>query len=162
MQTRRWGGIAIHAIRTEFELRREKLKALGIDTFEDWTNKRGKIAHYLSHDWCRVTDGPFDPQHPDRTPTHPDWVKVQEAFPSWTGEPLGELAPLRRLPIRADNLLQQVAGTLISYHARVGTDIDNNDTFVHESLYALLDLLGDRDMAEEVRRRAVELGAAPR
>jgi hypothetical protein len=62
----------------------------------------------------------------------------------------------------ADKLLQQVAGALVSYHARIGTDIDSNETFIQESLCDLLDLLEDREMAEEVRRRAVELGAPPR
>jgi hypothetical protein len=54
--------------------------------------------------------------------------------------------------------LQQLLGVLVSYHARVGTTVDSNETFVHESMYALLDLTERKDMADEVRRRAIELG----
>lgn len=159
MQTRRWGGVVIKAIRAEFELHREKLKLLGVDSINDWWEKRGAVTSYLSHEWCRVTASKVDSTHTDRAPTHRDWIKIQDAFTDWAGSAVGDLSPLPRLPIRADHLLEQVAGALVSYHARVGTNIDNNETFAHESFYALLDLLDVRDMAEEVRRRAVELGA---
>jgi hypothetical protein len=158
MQTRRWGGIGSPAIRAEFQVRREKLKSLGVDSLDDWWEKRGAITHYLSHEWFRLTDSEVDSDHTDRAETHADWLTVQEAFREWSGEPVADLAPLPRLPIRADNLLQQVIGTLVSYHARVGTNIDASEDFAHESMIAILDAIEDRDMADEVVRRALELG----
>jgi hypothetical protein len=112
MQTRRWGDIATNAIRVEFEIRREKLKALGVDSINDWWDKRGSITQYLTHDWCRVTDGEVDSRHADRALFHPDWVKVQEAFPVWAGEPLGDLSPLSRLPIQQTNCCNKSPGRL--------------------------------------------------
>jgi hypothetical protein len=163
MQTRRWGGLGGNsAIRAEFELRREKLKALGIDSVADWRAKRGAVTHYLTHEWLRITASEVDPKHPDRAPVHPHWTAIQDAMAAWSGAPVAELEPLPRLPIRADHLLQQVVGALVSYHARVGTNIDSEDAFAHESMAAILDTIEGRDLAEEVRRRAVELGVARR
>jgi hypothetical protein len=163
MQTRRWGGLSGgQAIRVEFELRREKLKSLGVESVFDWFDKRGSITHYLSHDWFRMTDGEVDPQHPDRSPTLPDWVLAQDALANWSGDSLCELLPLPKLSINADHLLQQIIGALISYHARVGTVVDGNEAFIHESLTALLDQIEDRDMAVETARKALELGVTRR
>lgn len=158
MQTRRWGGIGFPAIRAEFQLRREKLKALGVDTLADWWEKRGSITYYLAHDWFRLTAKEVDPKHPERAGTHRDWVTVQEAFLDWSGKPVAELSPLPKLPIRADNLLQQAIGTLVSYHAKIGTLINESEAFAHESMIAILDAIKDRDMADEVLRRALEIG----
>ena len=162
MQTRRWGEIGSDAIRVEFQLRREKLKSLGVDCVSNWWEKRGSITHYLTHEWFRVTSEVVDSDHAKRTPTHSDWERVQEAFAAWSGEPLAQLRPLPKLPIRADNLLRQVIGTLVSYHAQVGTNIDGNEAFAHESFVAVLDEIEKRNMASEVLRRALEMGVLRR
>lgn len=117
---------------------------------------------WLTHEWLRITASAVDPQHPDRAPVHPDWIAIQDAMADWSGAPVGELSPLPRLPIRAEHLLQQIVGALVSYHARVGTVVDSDDAFIHESLAAILDTIEDRNMAEEVRRRALEIGAGLR
>ena len=163
MQTRRWGALGgPSALRVEFQLRREKLKALGVDSIDDWWSKRGSVVNYLTHQWCRITEGEVDPRHPDRAKTHSDWIRVQGAFAEWAGKQLVELEPLPRLPIRADHLLQQTIGTLMSYHARVGNLIDSNESVIDESVAALWDFIESRDMPMEVYRRSTENGTSPR
>jgi hypothetical protein len=159
MQTRRWGDVGGWATRAEFELRREKLKALGVDSIAQWWEKRGSICEYLAHKWCRITAEEVDSRHADRAATHPDWVKFQDAFKEWAGQPVAKLEPLTRLPVRADHLLSQIVGSLVSYYARVGTRIDSNESFVEESIEKIFDSICDRDMPREVWRRALELGA---
>jgi len=158
MQTRRWGGIVGCATRVEFQLRREKLKTLGVDTLDDWWAKRGAITHYLTTDWCRILTGQFDPHHPDRTETHADWIATGDAFAEWAGKEVADLSPLPKLPIEANDLLRQVLGTLVSYHARVGTSIRNNSEFFQASGRKLFEQVEERNLAEEVQRRAIELG----
>lgn len=162
MQTRRWGGLGGHALRAEFQVRRSKLKELGVDTLQDWYAKRGSVVEYLSTKWCRMTAGPIEASHPDRTATHPDWQRVQGAFAEWAGEPIAQLAPLPKLEIPADDLLNQIVGALTSYHARRRCSIQSNEAFLDKSLKAIKRAIGNRQMAEEVRQRALKLGVSGR
>lgn len=160
MQTRRWGGIGCDAVRAEFQVRREKLKELGIDSLATWYEKRGSIVEYLSHHWCRMVAGAVDSRHADRTPTHPDWELVQAAFEEWAGAAIAELAPLPKLDVPADDLLHQIIGALCSYEARRRYAIVSNDDFLEHALCDLRRGIADRHMAEEVRLRALKLGVA--
>jgi hypothetical protein len=69
------------AVRIEFELRREVLKQLGVDTLDDLESRVGGVAAYLSKNWVRVHQSP-----PDRVKLNywgaldPVWSAVQDAF----------------------------------------------------------------------------------
>lgn len=156
MHERRWGSLGGHAIRAEFQLRREKLKQLGVDTFNNWCAKRASIVSYLSRDWFRLTSGPVDRRHPENAVTHRVWRTIQQAFEEWAGEPAAELAPLRVTPAPPTALLKQTIGLLISYHAVAGTVVLDNAAFFDASLAALQDVAGSRCLPEEVRQRAME------
>ena len=157
----RWGVFPYWAIRVEFQLRRGKLKELGVDSFSDWMDKRTSIVHYLTHDWFRLTDGPVDHKHPDRTPTLRVWREVQGGMASWTGgRPLLELEPIPSQPMPPDHYVKSIVGSLISLFAKTGTVIDSNETFWHEAMCRILDEIEDRNLAAEVARRVLELGVA--
>lgn len=157
----RWGVFPYWAIRVEFQLRRAKLKALGVDSFADWMANRATIVHYLTHDWFRLTDGPVDHKHPDRTPTLPVWQEVQGGMASWTGGGhLLELGPIPSQPMPPDHYVKSIVGSLKSLFAKTGTVIDSNETFWHEAMWRIVDEIEDRNMAAEVARRILELGVA--
>jgi hypothetical protein len=160
---RRWGVFPYRAIRVEYQLRRGKLKMLGVDSLADWLARRAAIVRYLCHQWFRITDGPYDPKHPDRTPILPEWREVQEAFAAWTGDgPCPELKEIPSQPMPPEHFTKSIVGLLVSLLARTGVDVDSNETFAHEGMYRILDEIEDRDMVEEVRRRRLELGIADR
>ena len=85
-------------------------------------------------------------------------IATGDAFAEWAGKEVADLSPLPKLPIEANDLLRQVLGTLVSYHARVGTSIRNNSEFFQASGRKLFEQVEERNLAEEVQRRAIELG----
>jgi hypothetical protein len=156
---RRWGVFPFQAIRAEYQVRRKKLKQLGVDSLSDWMEKRAAIVRYLAHDWFRLTDGPVDRKHPDRTAILPEWCEVQQGFASWAGNgPFPELTAIPTQPMPPDHYTKTIVGSLVSLFARTGVDVDSNETFWNEGMYRILDEIERRDMAAEVRRRALELG----
>ncbi|MBX3435753.1 MAG: hypothetical protein KF847_20740 [Pirellulales bacterium] len=158
---RRWGEFPYRAIRVEYQLRREKLKQLGVDDFEDWLDKRAAVVRYLTHEWCRLTAGPVDRKHPDRTPVLAEWLDVQAGFAAWAGDGPGpDLGPIASQPMPPDRFLKSIVGSFVSLFALGGVAIDDNETFAHEALARLLDEIEQRDMAREVGRRALERGYA--
>jgi len=160
---KRWGDFPFEAIRAEYQLRRGKLKKLGVDSLADWLEKRAAIVQHLCHDWFRLTDGPVDRKHPDRTPILPEWREVQQAFASWAGDgPFPELVAIPSQPMPPDHYTKTIVGSLISLFARTGVDVDSNETFWNEGMYRILDEIERRDMAAEVRRRALEFGVVRR
>ncbi|HEX6964101.1 MAG TPA: hypothetical protein VF175_19695 [Lacipirellula sp.] len=156
---RRWGEWTPKATRVEFQLRREKLKELGVNSFEDWLEKRSAVLAKLTTTGFRLVQGPVDRQHVNRAPIHPIWERVQTAFEEWTG-PAGEaeLAPLPTVAVPPSQLIQQVVGLFVSVLARRGYMIDGNEAFAHEAMCLVLDSIEERDMAAEVKRRVLELG----
>lgn len=157
----RWGMFPKRAIRAEYQLRRQKLKQLGVDSLADWIEKRAAIVRYLTHSWFRLTDGPVDRKHPDRMPILPEWREVQEGFAAWTGAgPMPELEPIESQAMPPEHYVKSIIGLFVSLFARTGVSIDGNEAYFQECLSRILDEIERRDMASEVRRRVLELGVA--
>src|SRR5690606_9426163 len=130
----------------------------GVNTLDDWIEKRGKILEYATHEWVRFTADKFDPRHPERAATLPEWTRVQERFAEWCGPPGDvQLAPLAKCRPNVEHLKKQCIGLLNTILVHERRPIDSNDTFVQEALYTLVEVCEDRDMAEEHRQRAFEL-----
>jgi hypothetical protein len=158
----RWGYWTTKAVRVEFSIRRERLKKFGVDTVEHWFAKRAAICEELCTKCFRLTNGPVDPDHADRSETLPEWLLVQAAFAEWTGKP--DYINLKPLPVQnvpAMNLLLQIIGLGKSYLAKTGSKIDSNEMFIDEVMRDVLTLIELEDMPAEVWRRVVELGLAP-
>ncbi|MCR9120308.1 MAG: hypothetical protein NXI22_25510, partial [bacterium] len=157
----RWGGLVDAATRVEIQLRRAKLKTFGVDTLEDWFENRATICKRVMKDWCRLTDGPVDRNHANRAPLHPMWILAIEQFAAWCDGPDDlELTPLATATVDASRLVKCALGNLISVFARNGKVLKDNKQFLHEVKFQLLDAIGERDIAEEVRRRAFETGTS--
>lgn len=156
----RWGRLVESATRVEIELGRQKLQSFGVDTLEDWLKLRASICKFVTTQWFRLTDGPVDRQHADRSQRHPIWQHTIEQFASWCDGPSDcELIPLLKAPIDMSRMVNSALGNLIGVFARIGKNIENNRQFMREAVARLQDAIGDRNLSEEVRRRALELGS---
>jgi hypothetical protein len=159
LQQTRWGGMPEFASRVEFQIERAKLAQFGVDTVEDWIEKRSDVVDRLTSTWLRLTDGPVDRKHAYRTPIHPVWEKTREAFFGLCNAPSGlELRPLRKLEIDYSRQVRGIVGIFTGAFARVGKDIPDNETFYREVEFSLRDVIGDRDISAEINRKALELG----
>lgn len=133
MIERRWGGeIPEHATRVEFEIRREALKARGIDTVEDYFKKRADLCNYLCNEWFRYVEpgGTVDPRK-HRWPTHPDWTIVQRGFRDVYGGKLGmDLAPLPKAECDVSALAKQAFGVVMKAAECQGKDLVSYQEFM--------------------------------
>lgn len=71
--------------RVEYQLRRRALKEFGIDTIEDWKQKRGEVLRYLIEDWFRIVAEKVDRQNTERFRACALWRTVVAGFESWVG-----------------------------------------------------------------------------
>lgn len=147
------------ATRVEYQLSRSTLKKYGVDTVEDWIEKRSTIVHRITNQWFRLTDGPLDRRHTERAITHPLWARICEAFAEvYDASADLELKPMPNREVDNSRLVKQVLGVLIGVFARAEKPITNNEKFLREARFALNEVIGDRDMAAEVRRKMILLG----
>jgi hypothetical protein len=155
----RWGGLPEHATRVEVQLLRERLKQMGIDTVEDWIEKRAAAVTYVVEDWFRLTDGPVDRKHAARAPTYPMWVAVQDLFRKVYGAALTlDDALLPSVAIDPQMMLASVVGLLKSLLAVTDDRVADNEAFVRVATELIKQAIAGRDMSAEVLKRAVERG----
>ena len=160
LQTRRYGKEVQLATRVEFQVRRESLKRLGVDTLNDWIKRRGSIVHCLTHSWFRLTTTEVDGKNPKRTPILPLWIEVQDRFADWAGKDLVPLEPLPKQPVDIEQSMAQVIGQLNSILAKCRCSINGRESYLLEASRLLQAATAKRDMPEEVRLRALKLGVA--
>ncbi|MCG3181714.1 MAG: hypothetical protein BIFFINMI_04113 [Phycisphaerae bacterium] len=149
--------VGCRVIRVEFQLQRERLKQLAIDTPADLFRLRRELWAYCTQKWLRVVD--------DRTKHHtqqaalPWWKVVEGAY--WG---IGEAHPLvRSIAIAADEkaLLQQFEGYLTSWLALMAQEATLADVETISLDWALAQagrMLAERGttgekLAGEVRRK---------
>ncbi len=159
LKKRRWGGLPDCATRVEFEIGRAQLKKHGVDSLEDWLEKRAAICEKLSSKWFRLTEGPVDRKHADRAGTLPDWEAVRGAFAGWCGL-VGdvELIPIESEQMDVSRYWKSAVGLIKSGLALAGKNIVDERHFFRELRAGVLDAIGDRDIAEEIRRKRLEQG----
>lgn len=159
LKAQRWDGLPRAATRIEIELGRKKLKQKGIDTVEDWIAKRGDLINLIMRDWFRLTEEPVDRQHANRAKTHPLWEMARTQFSKCYGEPIGyDLSPLPPLEIDTRQRVAGAVGIFKGLFARTSLEIADNEHFLREVETEIRNHIQDRDMAAEVRRKAIELG----
>ena len=66
--------------RIEFRLGREALKALGVESLEDFRVRELGIIQFLTHNWFRLLEKPKVRGTEDTAAIHPLWVRVQKLF----------------------------------------------------------------------------------
>jgi len=107
----------LRVIRVEFQLRREILRELGIDTIWSFVNHPRNLWAYCTHCWLKFTD---DPQTETRFQvTLPFWETVQEGFMG--GQCGNPLIRAKAVNVSRKQLAQQLMGQFTSLIA-IGTE----------------------------------------
>lgn len=126
MIEKRWGGrMPETATRVEFQLRRESLKSLGIDTLSDWMENKGGVIRYLVERWVRFVE-PFDKNHYDLAKVHPLWERVASSMirvADGTDSEPAKRTQRAKKPVSAQ-LTSMVLGCLTSMAAMSGKQLE--------------------------------------
>jgi len=100
----------LRVIRTEFQLRREVLKELGLDTIWDFLNHPRNLWAYCTQEWLKFTDDPL--RDPREQTVLPFWKTTQDGF---MGEQCAHpLIRAKAVNIKKKQLAQQLVGQLTS------------------------------------------------
>jgi hypothetical protein len=75
-----WDDVKRAVTRVEFRLGREALKALGVESLEDFRRRERAIVEYLTKKWFRLLEAPKVRGTEDYATIHSDWVRVQKLF----------------------------------------------------------------------------------
>jgi len=105
--------------RQEFQLRREPLKQLGINTVDDLIRQQGALWHYLTEGWLRLAIPNPDDATRTRWTTHPVWQAIAQAQPT-SQTRLTRFRP-QRLPREAWMMVNGLGG-LTSFMASRGIE----------------------------------------
>ena len=107
--------------RQEFQLRREVLKLLGINTVPDLLRLQGELWRYLTEDWLRLAiPNPNDTTR-TRWLTHPVWQAISEVYKLPSDQPRLKRFCAQRLP-RDEWLFVNGLGGLTSFMASRGIE----------------------------------------
>ena len=146
--------------RVEFQLRRDALKRLGIDSLDDWFEGRDRVTTYLCHHWLRFTVDVPDKHDPQRMGTHGLWQAVQAVFGRVYGVSHKVAEPVRNVAAKASMLWRQAWGCIVSAMAKVGMPVpDGEDEFFSLAWEGLLSAclpVDVRVMREVLERKLIE------
>lgn len=149
------------ATRVEFQVRREELKTLGVDTVDDWFEKRASVVRYLCEKWVRFTL-PHDERHTNRAVVHPLWNRVLESFVNWAA---GEAVEIERSFVKNIDpkpLLEQAIGCLTTAAVLSGVDFEEAwrlDRWASHQVGKVLSDYRKADWLSAIRRKKMELAA---
>jgi len=105
--------------RLEFQIKREALKGLGIDTVSDLFKTRASLWEYLSTEWLRVVQENPNDTHRDRWPIHPFWKPLTTVFEGEGSFPLSERFSNRRVP-EEGKIIRRITSGIASFMAIKG------------------------------------------
>jgi hypothetical protein len=112
---RRWqGSEPKSASRVEFQMNREYLKSVGVDTVNDYFRLRPDIVKYLVTDWFRfVIPDSFKSHHYEDALTSPLWSKIQKGFIDSVGVPRDlPLLPVPKADVDIKQIVAQINGLI--------------------------------------------------
>jgi len=141
-------------IRTEFQLRREVVKSLGVGGVDELSQRGSDVWRYCTENWLKFQTG--GPHHTERK-TLPWWEVIQGGY---GGVQAGEAA-VREKAVRWDRrkLMAQTRGTLLSLVSMdvAGSGRVSADAVGHALRRAFKQVrdavLGSATLEEDVRRR---------
>lgn len=169
MIERRWNGeTPEHATRVEFQLRREHLKSMGVDSMEDYFERRADIWAYMCDAWFRFTEGAVDRENRNQgvAPTWSFWNEVRAAFVAWAGAERIEVVRRKVRVFNLDALARQVLGCVLSVYAHaqgVTNDVGEVAAFAFDYLTATLSGVPEKELARRLsRKRDLQDAVIPR
>lgn len=149
-------GIAVNSCvwRFEFQLRRDFLRSVGVNSLDDLRQKAGELWRYLTEDWCSLRQ--LNDENASRRSLIPLWQTIQ-ACAARFGPALSSLNRTPRPPSvdpRAN--LKSLASNFVGFAAR------NHLTSLDETLFAvgqaLREEFQEREFLAECQRKAIQLG----
>jgi hypothetical protein len=160
MMQRRWHGVdQTQATRVEFELSRDALKSRGVDTPDDYFQKRSDLIAYLCNNWVRFTEDEVDRTNTTRIRVLPLWAEVTAGFESWAGQARGEpLEPLTRESVDVTQLLKQAVGVLLTAGVLQGKKLESREAFNAYASRNIEKILDGMNLSAETARRTVGYG----
>ena len=143
----------LRVIRTEFQLRREALKELGLNTVWDFINHPRNLWAYCVQEWLKFTDDPL--RDPREQSLLPFWKTVQDGFMGSQGA--HPLIRAKAVNIKKKQLAQQLIGQLTSLivveSQKFGPDVDIDDQLPLLARCAALTGMDSAALTERVRRK---------
>ncbi|MGL4944554.1 MAG: hypothetical protein ACRC46_15340 [Thermoguttaceae bacterium] len=110
------GSLPEEMTRIEYQLPREVLKEMDIDTVSDLRDSEVSLVEYLTAQWFRLLSAPrSETGNTSRQSLHPLWEKVRVAFQRFfdgTGKSISRASG--KISCDADDLIAQAAGCLAS------------------------------------------------
>jgi len=159
MIEKRWNGeTPEHATRVEFQLRREHLKSMGIDSMADYFERRADVWAYMCDGWFRMTEGAVDRENRNQgtAETWSLWETVRAAFVAWAGAERVEVVRTKLRECNFEALERQAAGCLLSLYAfalGVTNDASEVAAFAWERVNAIFTALPDRELFKRLNRK---------
>jgi hypothetical protein len=145
-----------HVIRLEFQMRREFITEMGVNTFEDLEKALQNVWAHLTQNWLKIQDH-ADKHHTQQT-TRAWWQKVQAGFPgAQDAEPL-----IRAKAISQDSLrnARQILGFVTSELALSRQDelIEKGEVLDLEShVLMVIDIVRASGMTDDTLTASVKM-----
>jgi len=128
----RWGGeFKEHALRVEFQLRGKALRRMfSMSSVSEVIEGSGTIAKFMTEDWFRLCSKRVDRKNKNqsRALTSDLWLRVQEAFETWTSEAQEREPQPAKLTVDLSGLKKQAAGCV----AKIAATFDDSRTWLTE------------------------------
>ncbi|MFA5040445.1 MAG: hypothetical protein WC464_02275 [Bdellovibrionales bacterium] len=107
--------------RTEFEVKREAIKGLEINTVDDLIRLDASLWSFLTNDWLRIVAQNPNDTHRERWPSQPFWIAVSRAFGTENVFPLAQRFKNQRVP-DVEMVIRRVGSALASFMAIEGVE----------------------------------------
>ena len=146
--TEGWDGETA-VIRYEFQCRRNFLKEMSVNTFEDLKERLADIWRYCTGDWLRVCDQ-GSTTNQSRWKSKDYWALIQQSF-SLFGQAYGVLR-MKSKQVRYDHLLKQLRGCAVSAVASLGSGL-GTATGMFKLTEDLRRMLKSEDFLTDVAKR---------
>ena len=151
-----WGRTSAKDVwRVEFQLRRESLRACGIDTVADLTPRLPELWTYLTTEWFSLRNP--DNRNTTRRTLHPWWTAVQNVASAW-GVPGTLSRRTTSTTLDTTQLLNQIAGCLVGVAAR--RDLPTLDQAIEWLSSRLPGTTIGQEFSQRVREKRIGLGIA--
>ena len=136
-------------VRYEFQCRRNFLKEMSVNSFEELKERLADIWRYCTHDWLRVCDQGANTNQ-SRWKSKDYWTLIQQSFRLF-GQAYGVLR-MKSKKVRYDHLLKEIRGCCVSAVAVLGSRL-GTATGMFKLKQDLQDMLQSEDFLTAVAKR---------
>jgi len=136
-------------VRYEFQCRRNFLKEMSVNSFEELKERLADIWRYCTHDWLRVCDQGANTNQ-SRWKSKDYWTLIQQSF-NLFGQAYGVLR-MKSKKVRYDHLLKQIRGCCVSAVAVLSSGL-GTDTGMFKLKEDLQAMVQSEDFLTDLAKR---------